>query len=216
LDRYPDVKLHNKRVVLVTNATSGSQIYVDWLREVGAIIVKSTSCDVTSVSPLVDDHRFDLVLFDSRGCGPSLVPMINELRKLAPTCPVVVAGHGESDNVKEGVKKLGGTVLDIGCDRSEFLLRLALAIETRIPCLKSLTAEAAQRWSLSPQQARILYYNLWSLSNQEIADTLNVTIHTVQDYQVALRRKTGARSKDGYLRRILEIAGVSPPSFSSP
>jgi DNA-binding CsgD family transcriptional regulator len=64
---------------------------------------------------------------------------------------------------------------------------------------------------LSPQQERLLWLNLWGYPDQAIAHALGIQLHTVQDYQLALRRKTGVKSKAGYLRLLLEYLGTQPP-----
>ena len=61
------------------------------------------------------------------------------------------------------------------------------------------------------QLSRLLYYNLWSYSDQEIADAMGLSRHTIQEYQDELRRRTGVRTKHAYLRRLLEYAGEEPP-----
>jgi DNA-binding NarL/FixJ family response regulator len=92
--------------------------------------------------------------------------------------------------------------------RGDFLLALRRVVRLYIPDVARLAAHAVQLWSLSPQQARVLHYNLWSYCDQDIADALDVSIHTVQEYQNGLRKKSGARSKQGYLARLLEVSGT--------
>ena len=57
----------------------------------------------------------------------------------------------------------------------------------------------------------MLFYNLWSHSDREIADAIGISVHTVQEHQNGLRRRTGVRTKYGYLRRLAETAGMRPP-----
>jgi DNA-binding CsgD family transcriptional regulator len=73
-------------------------------------------------------------------------------------------------------------------------------------------ARANDRYRLAPQQRRLLWLNLWGYSDEEIASTLGISRHTVQDYQLALRKKTGVRSKAGYLRLLMQVVGAEPPA----
>lgn len=92
--------------------------------------------------------------------------------------------------------------------QGDFLLALRRLARLNVPDPARLVAHAARLWSLSPQQARVLYYNLWSYCDQDIADALDVSIHTVQEYQEGLRKKSGARSKQAYLARLIEVSGT--------
>jgi DNA-binding CsgD family transcriptional regulator len=78
--------------------------------------------------------------------------------------------------------------------------------------LVELFDQVARELKLSRQLARLLWLNLWGYSDQEIADALQVSLHTVQDYQYALRRKTKVRSKGGYLRLLADAARASSES----
>lgn len=63
-----------------------------------------------------------------------------------------------------------------------------------------------QERKVPKQLSRVLWLNLWGCSDQEISEKLRVTLHTVQDYQYALRRRAGVRSKGGYLRLLAQAA----------
>lgn len=95
--------------------------------------------------------------------------------------------------------------------RHDFLMVISQAICLPVPDMDRMAAKAARLWDLPRQQARVLAYNLWSYSDQDIADALDVSVHTVQEYQGELRRKTGARTKQSYLARLLELSGAHPP-----
>jgi DNA-binding CsgD family transcriptional regulator len=157
-----------------------------------------------------DVGESDLVIFLMQGTASPLLPTILNLIERTPCCPFAILGDPGGTFAKSA-RRLGAFYIHLPITRDDLIRSVVRALGSEVPCIRSLTARAIRQWSLSPQQARILYFNLWSLSNQEIASLLGVTLHTVQDYQVALRRKTGARSKDGYLRRILEVSGISPP-----
>jgi DNA-binding CsgD family transcriptional regulator len=72
--------------------------------------------------------------------------------------------------------------------------------------LVALFRRVVQERKVPKQLSRVLWLNLWGCSDQEISEKLRVTLHTVQDYQYALRRRAGVRSKGGYLRLLAQAA----------
>ena len=101
--------------------------------------------------------------------------------------------------------------LSRSASEADFLFRLKTATKLSVPSMRRLAANASKLWNLPRQLSRLLYYNLWSYSDQEIADAMGLSRHTIQEYQDELRRRTGVRTKHAYLRRLLEYAGEEPP-----
>lgn len=131
---------------------------------------------------------------------------------IAPTCGVLFTADSIDAATCREIRHVHWGFRSKRAAQGDFLLALRRLVRLCIPDLARLAAHGVQRWRLSPQQARVLYYDLWSYSDQEIADALSVSLRTVQEYQEDLRKKTGARNKKGYLARLLEVSGACPSS----
>lgn len=131
---------------------------------------------------------------------------------ISPTCGVLFTADSIDAATCREIRHVHWGYRSKRASQGDFLLALRRLVRLCIPDLARLAAHGLQRWRLSPQQARVLYYNLWSYSDQEIADALGVSIRTVQEYQEDLRKKTGAHNKKAYLARLLEVSGVCPSS----
>jgi len=131
---------------------------------------------------------------------------------VAPNCGVLFIAESIDAATCREIRHVHWGYRSKGASQGDFLLALRRLVRLCIPDLARLAAHGAHLWRLSPQQARVLYYNLWSYSDQHIADALGVSIHTLQEYQEDLRKKTGARNKKAYLARLLEVSAACASS----
>ena len=92
----------------------------------------------------------------------------------------------------------------------DFVFAVVSALRMGTPHLGKLAARGARLWMLSPQLTRLLHYNLWGYSDRDIADAMSITVKTTQQYQEELRHRTGVKTKQAYLRRLLMLAGREP------
>ena len=111
----------------------------------------------------------------------------------------------------EAIQAVRADFLSRSAGEADFMFRLKNATKLSVPSMRRLAANASKLWNLPRQLSRLLYFNLWSYSDQEIADAMGLSRHTIQEYQDELRRRTGVRTKHAYLRRLLEYAGEEPP-----
>jgi DNA-binding CsgD family transcriptional regulator len=100
--------------------------------------------------------------------------------------------------------------VSIDAPQADFVFAALRLIHLAVPDLARLAARSARLWGLSPQLTRLLHYNLWGYSDRDIADALSISLKTTQQYQEELRRKTGVKTKQAYLRRMLTLAGQEP------
>lgn len=200
--------LSGKTALLIAQSPTESQGFRSCLRETGILLHERDTSQLNELFDLALSKRFAFILFDCEESSSALQE-VQRLRQV-PDSPVIYAAHLNTEHAVLA-EQYGASILWKPCEKQSFIACIENCIEAPIPSLTALTRVAVQHWDLSPQQARVLFFNLWSFSNDEIARVMGLSLHTILDYQNTLRRKTGARSKDGYLRRILECNGVSPP-----
>jgi DNA-binding NarL/FixJ family response regulator len=130
---------------------------------------------------------------------------------LPKSCAIVVLSDKPDPTLLDAIQSVRADFLSRSASEADFMFRLKTATKLSVPSMRRLAANASKLWSLPRQLSRLLYYNLWSYSDQEIADAMGLSRHTIQEYQDELRRRTGVRTKHAYLRRLLEYAGEEPP-----
>jgi DNA-binding CsgD family transcriptional regulator len=188
----PDTELPHLEWLVAAGATCSPL----WSRGNGLAIggAPAAAADVDAL--VVDlDIGVEQALRIGAGCAAPCVFLAERLT--APVCMRIDRSHWR--------------VRSKAASRHDFLMVISQAICLPVPDMDRMAAKAARLWDLPRQQARVLAYNLWSYSDQDIADALDVSVHTVQEYQGELRRKTGARTKQSYLARLLELSGAHPP-----
>lgn len=132
-------------------------------------------------------------------------------RDLPRSCAVVVTSERADISLLESVNAQRAEFISKSAPIADFMFRIKSATKLSVPSMRRLAANASKLWNLPRQLSRLLYFNLWSYSDQEIADAMGLSRHTIQEYQDELRRRTGVRTKHAYLRRLLEYAGEEPP-----
>jgi DNA-binding NarL/FixJ family response regulator len=159
--------------------------------------------------------EFDVAVIGSRHLDETVIGVAADLMRTQRGCCVLLQSEHATAAAVQRVRRLGLAYLSKTAAKCDFMLSLARLLDIEIPDVDSLVAKARKKWSLSRQQTKLLYYNLWSCSNDEIAQSLGLSLNTVQEYQQKLRHKTGAKSKDSYFRLLLECSGRKPPECVS-
>lgn len=179
-----------------------------WLREGGAAVLRARTASEALDRVRDDKVRLFAAILNVDMPGVDLEAFIAEMPAY---CAVVVMCAEGTPELIDTVRNWNGYFVSTGAPKADFMYAVSAAISMRGPDLTRLAARASHMWRLPPQQARLLYYNLWSYSDQEIADEMKLSVRTVQQYQEELRKRTGVRTKHAYLRRLLTVAGASPP-----
>lgn len=198
-------------VLLVEDDDDFASVHQQWLSTAGACVSRVNNTGLAREHLRRGAFQLDVAVISVCSIHSDEYLLARQIKVSAPACALLLQGEFDSLPLIQQSKRLGAAFLRRSAEMREFLAAVRRLVAQELPDISTLTAIARRRWLLSPQQTRVLYYNLWSCSNEEIASALGVSVHTVQDYQQELRRKTGARTKDGYLRRILECAGTEPP-----
>jgi DNA-binding CsgD family transcriptional regulator len=173
-----------------------------WMIEAGATITRSSTLE--GVGELSGQH--DVAVIDTALHGANEV-----LRRLTPGCGVVLLVEGASTAAADLADRRRAAIVLQDAPRTDFLFEVQRSAQVQVPRIEYLVGRAERLWKLPPQQARVLFYNLLSHSDREIARAIGISVHTVQEHQNGLRRRTGVRTKHGYLRCLAQIAGMRPP-----
>jgi len=179
-----------------------------WVEGAGAKVVKVKTADDMRAAVDGDPQAFDVAVLDADWKEAGWVSLA---RTVPRACAVIVISDRADASLLQTVSALRADFVSKSASEADFVFKLKGATQLSVGSMRRLAAHATKLWELPPQLARLLHYNLWSYSDQEIADAMGLSRHTVQEYQEELRRRTGVRTKHAYLRRLLEFAGEEPP-----
>ena len=205
-------RLHGVEALYLVDESPRAMDFSGWLVNAGARV---TLCAI-EVARRMSEAAFQTYTSDFDiavlGAGPGTEADIELAARLAQRCAPLLLVDAPSEDMLERIYALGGTYRPVDATMVDFLLAARQAVDRGFPDLDRLCAHAAHLWRLPPQLQRVLQLNLWSFTDEEIARSMRLSIHTVQEYQDTLRRRTGARSKHGHLRRLLELRGAAAPT----
>jgi DNA-binding NarL/FixJ family response regulator len=179
-----------------------------WLAAASARVIKAERPDEVRAATSEDANGVDVAVLDADSPGLGWVGVARDLPR---SCTVLVLSDRADAALLDTVCAMRADFLSRSASEADFVFRLKAATKLAVPSMKRLAANASKLWNLPRQLSRLLYFNLWSYSDQEIADAMGLSRHTIQEYQDELRRRTGVRTKHAYLRRLLEYAGEEPP-----
>jgi len=179
-----------------------------WLAAAGARVIKTENTEEARAAAADDANVIDAAVLDADWPGLGWAGLARDLPR---SCSVVVLSDKPEVSLLDSIHAVRADFLSRSASEADFMFRLKTATKLSVPSMRRLAANASKLWSLPRQLSRLLYYNLWSYSDQEIADAMGLSRHTIQEYQDELRRRTGVRTKHAYLRRLLEYAGEEPP-----
>jgi len=182
--------------------------HASWLTAAGARVLRAESADEARTALGEESNAIDAAVLDAD--SPS-IGWVGFARDLPASCGVVVLSEKADVALLDTIHAVRAEFVARTASEADFLFRLKSVTKLSVPSMRRLAANASKLWSLPRQLSRLLYYNLWSYSDQEIADAMGLSRHTIQEYQDELRRRTGVRTKHAYLRRLLEYAGEEPP-----
>ncbi len=179
-----------------------------WLSAAGARVTRFERGDDARAATVEDANAVDAIVLDADWPGTGWAELARDLPR---SCGLLVVSERADQEMLDAVSALRADFVSRSATEADFLFRLKNATNLAVPSMRRLAANASKLWNLPRQLSRLLYFNLWSYSDQEIADAMGLSRHTIQEYQDELRRRTGVRTKHAYLRRLLEYAGEEPP-----
>jgi len=206
-----DQWLAGAAVLLIEPDKDDAARYQTWIGDAGATVTCLRQLEQVREALGRSTREFSAAVVSVGGADLGELVVAELIKVHQAGCVLLVLSSNPTPELLNAVRRLGAAFLSKSASQIDFTCALTNLLDSQVPEPRTLVARAQKHWSLSRQLTRVLYYNLWSCSNEEIAQALGVTLHTVQDYQQDLRRRTGARGKDGYLRRLLECSGREPP-----
>jgi DNA-binding NarL/FixJ family response regulator len=197
--------LEGVSVVVVDDGRTCEMLRV-WLIEAGATLTSTPLLAQAQELLRVHGSEVDLVVVDA-----DVHPDWELLREHAPCgCGMLVVNDRGDPVLLARVLAHRAGYLSRSVSRSDFVFWVYGIVSLPSPDLSRLAAQGSRLWGLSPQLTRLLHYNLWGYSDRDIADAMSITIKTAQQYQEELRRRTGVKTKQAYLRRLLTLSGRDP------
>lgn len=188
---------------------------------VSTLVTSAGLCDTTHVASAFEAYRVaqatrpDVILFDFRhGEGPEATRL---LASLWPR-PRLVALVASASQVTADACLRAGADAAIAIENvsgSQFLAAVEHAIEGRGPAIAGfprsgphpIEAEADESPTamLTPREREMLFLIGEGLSNKEIADSLVLSVKTVETHRANLSRKLNVRSRAGLMRLAMGI-----------
>jgi len=197
--------LQGLRVIVIDDGQSCARLNA-WLLQAGAIVTHAPQLRQALESVCGRPEEFDLALIDADAHADW-----ERIAELLPReCGALVVSRTADADLLRSVLACRGGYVSIDAPQADFVFAALRLIHLAVPDLARLAARSARLWGLSPQLTRLLHYNLWGYSDRDIADALSISLKTAQQYQEELRRKTGVKTKQAYLRRMLTLAGQEP------
>lgn len=197
--------LQNVRAAVVDDGRSCEELRT-WLLEAGALVMHTPSLEQALHSICAHPEACDVVLIDA-DAHPAWERLAGVL---PPECSALVVSSAADEALLQRVLGHRASFASRGRAQPDFVFGVYTLLCGAAPDLGRLAARGARMWALSPQLTRLLHFNLWGYSDRDIADALSISVKTAQQYQEELRRKTGVKSRQAYLRRLLMLAGQEP------
>ncbi len=158
------------------------------------------------------------VVSDIRMPGMSGLDLQRELRSRDSAVPIIlITGHGDIAMAVNAIKEGAFDFIEKPFDDERLLesIRNALQHGLRARVEKNERAQLKSRLSeLSPRQLEVMQLVAEGFSNKEIAQRLEISPRTVENYRAWVMEKMGARNLAELVRKVmlLNAGGPAPPA----
>lgn len=161
------------------------------------------------------DQKPDVLLLDVGLPGRSGLEIIGDVHRLAPDCRIVILTVFEDEEKISRAISAGASGYLLKTSRAEAVVEGILEASqggspmspkvaaSVVKMLAKLTKPAAQPISLSPREQELLALMVEGLTAKEIADRLQVSIHTTSTHTRNLFTKLGVHSRAAAVARAL-------------
>jgi DNA-binding NarL/FixJ family response regulator len=161
------------------------------------------------------DQKPDVLLLDVGLPGRSGLEIISDVHRLAPDCRIVILTVFEDEEKISHAISAGASGYLLKTSRAETVADAILEASqggspmspkvaaSVVKMLAKLTKPAAQPISLSPREHELLALMVEGLTAKEIADRLQVSIHTTSTHTRNLFTKLGVHSRAAAVARAL-------------
>jgi DNA-binding NarL/FixJ family response regulator len=191
------------RALVVADGMSCGYLGI-WLLDAGATVTHH--CTQRPIEAISARTQYDLIIIDA-DTHPDWDRTVEMVRN---SCWTLIVANEADVNLLRRVVEVRASYISKRTPQPDFVFAVHELLRGSVPDLARLAARGARLWGLSPHLTRVLSYNLWGYSDRDIADALSISLKTAQQYQDELRRKTGVKTKQAYLRRLLMLAGHPP------
>jgi len=152
--------------------------------------------------------KIDLLIIDFEQCWGVMVTNIAEIMAISPSTKLLILTNNETDDAIVQCLEAGvdGYLLK-SCSKSEFLESFEGIFQEKKmycqPVLKVLCNQyinikqkknEPEQISLTAQETKITELTSWGLTAKEIADKLNISIHTVNTHRKNIFKKIGVKN----------------------
>lgn len=162
------------------------------LEETGSYNVLSPMSDATLLDEKLPSVRPDLLIVNPTLLSATPKQQLSSWMSLRPQMPVVALVYQYVDEALMGLFKYR---LDIRRTRSEIASLLKSVVDDYAE--NEEPAESTESYELSDRETDVLVLVAKGLSSKEIADKLNISVHTVNSHRKNITHKTGIKSVAG-------------------
>ena len=188
-----DDAIRRALTMLARSAGYEAHAYASAEAALAALTPKSAGCVVTDV----------------RMPGMSGLDLQSALRALGVDLPVIIiTGHGDVPMAVRALKQGAADFIEKPFDDKAFLEAVAQAIAAgaRAAGLRGARADIAGRIAqLTLREREVMNLVVQGLSNHLAADTLNISVRTVENHRARVMEKMGARSLSDLVRMVLKL-----------
>ncbi len=163
-----------------------------------------------------EDQKPEVLLLDVGLPGRSGLEIMGDVHKLAPECRIVILTVFEDEDKISRAISAGASGYLLKTSRAETVAEAILeasqggspmspkVASSVVKMLANLTKPMAQPISLSPRESELLALLVEGLTAKEIADRLQVSIHTTSTHTRNLFTKLGVHSRAAAVARALK------------
>jgi DNA-binding NarL/FixJ family response regulator len=165
------------------------------------------ACDAASTLSLAKKHKPAVVLLDAAIPGGDSFELVGKLTKLLPTTKVVMLSALDNPTYMARARAVGAAnFLLMGFAQKELVAAIESAAAgkaatgpgpfTKIAAsMQPRDARAASDSGLTPRESQVLSHVALGLSNQEIAQSLEISVETVKEHVQNLLRKLAVNDR---------------------
>jgi DNA-binding NarL/FixJ family response regulator len=163
--------------------------------------------DAASTLTLAKKHRPAVVLLDAAIPGGDSFELVGKLTKLLPTTKVVMLSALDNPTYMARARAVGAaTFLLMGFAQKELVAAIESAAAGKAATgpgpfakiaasMQPRDARAASDSGLTPRESQVLSHVALGLSNQEIAQSLEISVETVKEHVQNLLRKLAVNDR---------------------
>jgi two-component system response regulator FixJ len=167
---------------------------------------------VESFFALADLRRFDSIVSDVRLPGKSGLELQDELAARGVNTPLIlVTGHGDIAMAVRAIKRGAFDFVEKPYNDERLLASVVAAREAghRKELEERERSELSARFSeLSPRQREVIALVADGLANKEVAQRLDISPRTVENYRAWAMEKLGATGLADLVRKIVLLSGA--------